>query len=65
MSILSHFEPPMDIEEKDYTFLKLDRSPSHLVDCSQSKKFPFTNIYSVSVKESHANLIRIWIEHKI
>jgi hypothetical protein len=34
MSALSKYEPPMDVEEKDLTFLKLDRNPNHIVICS-------------------------------
>lgn len=34
MSALSKYEPPMDVEEKDATFLKLNRSSNHIVLCS-------------------------------
>ena len=34
MGMLSRFEPPLDVEEKDATFLRLDRSPYDLVQCS-------------------------------
>ena len=34
MAVLSRFEPPLEVEEKDSTFLKLDRSASDIVTCS-------------------------------
>lgn len=36
MGMLSKFEPPLEVEEKDSTFLKLDRNPFDIVSCSKS-----------------------------
>ena len=36
MGLLSRFEPPLEVEEKDSNFLNIIRNPYHLVQCSQS-----------------------------
>jgi hypothetical protein len=35
MGTLSQYEPSLDVEEKDSTFLYLERNPNHLVICGQ------------------------------
>ena len=34
MGMLSKFEPPLEVEEKDSTFLRIQRNPYHIVHCS-------------------------------
>ena len=36
MNTLSKYEPPLDVVERDSTFLKIDRNANHIALCSQS-----------------------------
>ncbi len=40
MALLSRYEPPLEVEEKDSTFLKIERSTLHIVTCSQCINCP-------------------------
>lgn len=50
MGMLSRYEPPLEVEEKDGTFLKMERNQYDLVQCSQSKEIYLTQ-HRVLVKE--------------
>lgn len=39
MNTLSMYEPPLEVEEKDSTFLKLERNNYDIVTCSQCNNF--------------------------
>lgn len=36
MGMLSKYEPPLEVEEKDSVFLYLERNPNHFMLCSQN-----------------------------
>mmetsp|Transcript_37527 Transcript_37527/g.27675 ORF Transcript_37527/g.27675 Transcript_37527/m.27675 type:complete len:126 (+) Transcript_37527:627-1004(+) len=56
LATLSRYEPPMEVEEKDGTFLHLERDPSHIVICSQKylqkRAMLITNEYEQNTKYS-------------
>ena len=67
MGTLSRFEPPLEVEEKDATFLKLERNQYDLVQCGQSKVSFLCiewviNVFRVFEQESIPDQEWIWLE---
>jgi hypothetical protein len=69
MATLSKYEPPMDVEEKDSTFLFLERNLNHLVLNSQSRQkiiklFLFFNIQIFSFIVVYLQKRALLIKHE-